>query len=483
MAASPKPEPVIARRSFLAGSGLGAGLLLAGGVGAPARAAEAGPWARADQIVRRIRPPTFPNRDFPITRYGAVGDGRTDCTGAIRAAIRACNEAGGGRVVVPAGTFLTGAVHLRSNVNLHVVARATLLFSTDRDKYLPVVLTSWEANDCYNYSPLIYAYRQTNIAITGQGTLDGQASDRAWWPWVPKRMWGWSPGDPTQGRDSEALRAQAEAGVPVARRVYGRGHYLRPSFIEPHSCTNVLIEGVRLRRPPFWQLHPLFSRNVTIRNVTLQSRGPNDDGCDPECCEDLLMEGCRIDTRDDCIAIKSGRGRDGPRRDTPCRNVVIRGLRIGEGGGAIAIGSEQSSGVNAVFVEDVVGEDPALSTAVLIKSTAHGGGRSIQDVHMRNFRLAGVRNSVITVTLQYGQDPDDGPYRPFFRNLNFSDFACAGSTRAISLRTSRPGSITDVRLADSRFNGVRERGVARVNVPEREFDLRNVRVNGQPAHP
>lgn len=470
----------LARRSFLAGPGLGAGLLLAGGGRAPARAAEAGPWARAAEIAARIREPSFPDRDFRITSYGAVGNGRSDCTSAIRDAIRACNEAGGGRVVVPSGTFLTGAIHLRSNVNLHVTGGATLLFSTDPDKYLPVVLTSWEANDCYNYSPLVYAYRQTNIAITGTGTLDGQASDRAWWPWVPKEMWGWEPGDPTQGPASDRLRAQAEQGVPVAQRVYGSGHRLRPHFIEPHSCSRVLIEGVTLRRPPFWQIHPLFSDNVTVRGVRVSSRGPNDDGCDPECCEDLLIEGCRFDTRDDCIAIKSGRGRDGARRAAPSRNIVIRDLSIGEGGGAVAIGSEEASGVNAVFVDGVEGDNPDLFTAVLIKSyDRYGGNSSVEDIHMRNFRLAGVRNSVITVNQIYTGSQATGPYRPMFRDLNFSDFACAGSDNVINLRTRRPGAISDVRLEDSTFTGVTGTPVRRLNVTAGQVVLSNVRANGR----
>ena len=199
--------------------------------------------------------PTFPDRDFDITRHGAAPDG-ADSTAAIARAVAACSAAGGGRVLVPAGTFHTGPVHLRSGVHLHVAKGAVLRFSTDPRDYLPVVPTSYEGNDCYNYSPLVYAYRQTNIAVTGEGTLDGQASRQHWWPWVPKAMWGWHKGMPHQGADSRKLRAQGQAGVPVGQRVYGAGHYLRPAFIEPYGCTNVLIEGVRLVNPPFWQSTP-----------------------------------------------------------------------------------------------------------------------------------------------------------------------------------------------------------------------------------
>src|SRR5258706_4983022 len=132
------------------------------------------PWATADEIFGRIEEPDIPKRAFPITRFGAVGDGVTDCTAAIAAAIAACHAAGGGRVLIPEGVFLTGAIRLKSRVNLHLVEDATLKFSTDPAKY-PLVLTRWEGNDCYNFSPLVYAYREHDIAITGKGMLDGQA--------------------------------------------------------------------------------------------------------------------------------------------------------------------------------------------------------------------------------------------------------------------------------------------------------------------
>src|SRR4051794_37153101 len=250
---------LVTRRSFLKSSALAAGSLVVPRLALPAHGAT-DPWAEADAIVARIVVPRFPARDLNVKRYGAGAGGTTRRTPAIAKAIAACNAAGGGRVVVPSGTFLTGAIHLKSNVNLYVAAGAVLRFSTDPKKYLPVVLTSWEANDCYNYSPLIYAYKQTNIAVTGPGTLDGQASSRNWYRWVPKAMWGWQPGMPHQGADSRKLRAQGENGVPVGQRVYGGGHYLRPHFIEPHSCSNVLIEGVTVRNSPFWTIHPLFSR-------------------------------------------------------------------------------------------------------------------------------------------------------------------------------------------------------------------------------
>src|SRR3954464_12681556 len=206
-----------------------------------------------------------------------------------------------------------------------------------------------------------------------------------------------------------SIGAQGEAGVPVAQRVYGAGHYLRPHFIEPHSCTNVLIEGVTVRNAPFWTIHPLLSGSVTIRDVTVASQGPNDDGCDPESCNGVLIEGCHFDTKDDCIAIKSGRGRDGLRRAAPSQNIVIRDTRVSRGGGGVAIGSEEAGDVNNVYVDGLTGDNSRLSTGVLIKAQSLYGAGTVEQIYMRNVRLAGVQNAAITMTCYYGGVPENGP--------------------------------------------------------------------------
>src|SRR4030042_3148813 len=230
-------------------------ILLAG----PVSQAIAG-WEEVPQILERIVPPTFPDKDFKITDYGAVGDGKTDCTDAFKKAIAATQKGlfhKGGRVVVPAGSFLTGAIHLKSNVNLYVAKDAVIKFSTDPNAYLPAVYTRWEGVECMNYSPLVYAYKQKNIAITGQGTLDGQG--QSWWDW--KRE--------LQRDDRKRLFEYGTKGVPVKKRLFG-GRKLRPNMIEPYKCKNILIEGVTIMDGPFWHLHPVLSRNITIKDVTVQ---------------------------------------------------------------------------------------------------------------------------------------------------------------------------------------------------------------------
>src|SRR6266498_2311877 len=279
-----------------------------------------GPWDEVPRILRRIRPPVFAGRTFHITRFGAVGDGTTDCTEAFRQAIAACHDAGGGRVLVPPGAFLTGAIHLRSDVNLHVTEGATIRFSPDPASYLPVVLTRWEGTECYNYSPFVYAYGQRNVAITGPGTLDGRARLGPWESWYAR-------GGP-QGADQRLLREMGSLGVPVAERQFGPGHFLRPNMIQLYRCENVLIKDVTIIDPPMWTIHPVLSTNVTVRDVTVHSFLFNTDGCDPECCTDVLIAGCRFNTNDDCVAVKAGRDEDGHRVGVPSTNIVVEGCKF-----------------------------------------------------------------------------------------------------------------------------------------------------------
>jgi polygalacturonase len=403
------------------------------------------PWAKLPKILARIHAPTFPARDVSITEHGALADGSTDATAAISAAIAACHRAGGGRVVVPAGEYLTGPIHLRSNVNLHLAAGATLRFATDPARYLPVVFTRWEGVELMNYSPLVYAYGETNVAVTGRGTLDGQADAEHWWPW--KRN-----GHPqSQKPDRDRLFAQAEAGLPVAERVYGAGHYLRPQFIEPYRCTNVLVEGVTITNAPMWVIHPVLSRNVVVRGVRVISAGPNNDGCDPESSTDVLIEDALFDTGDDCIAIKSGRNADGRRLAAPSERVVVRGCRMRAGHGGVTIGSEVSGSVRDVFVERCEMTSPDLERGIRLKTNAVRGG-TIENVFVRDVEI-GEAGSAIDVDMRY-EEGAAGAFTPVVRNLVIDRLTVRKAAYALFIRGLEASPVRGLTVRDSVFRSV-----------------------------
>jgi polygalacturonase len=435
------------------------------------RAPVVDPWPQVEAILARIVPPTFPDRDFDVTRFGARGDGLTDCSAAFGEAIAACHSAGGGRVVVPAGRFLTGAIRLLSRVNLHVSADATVLFSRDPRQYLPVVFTRWEGVEVMNYSPLIYAFQERDVAVTGAGTLDGQAGDEHWWPWQRNSGRGVTP---NQLGDRAALFDMARRGVPVVERVFGEGHYLRPNFIQPYRCQNVLIEGVRVVNSPMWEIHPVLCTNVAVRRVTVATHGPNNDGCDPESCRDVLIEGCTFDTGDDCIALKSGRNDDGRRLNVPVENVVVRDCVMKDGHGGVVIGSEISGGARNVFAERCQMDSPRLDRALRIKTNSVRGG-VVEHVYMRDVTVGQVAEAVLTINFFY-EEGDAGQFAPLVRDVEMRHVTSRKSEYAMLLRGYRRAPITDVRLVDCAFDEV-----ARPDVLESVADLvlTNVKINGQ----
>jgi len=463
------------RRDLLRLASGGGGIFsLAAAKGASARADQG--WEEAGAILKRIVPPQFPQRDFPVTRYGAKEGGTVDCTEAFRRAIADCAKAGGGRVVVPAGRFLTGPIHLRSRVNLHLSEGATVLFIRDPKAYLPVVFTRWEGVECMNYSPFVYAFEQENIAITGRGTLDGQADCSHWWPWKGRKDCGWKPGDVQQQPARERLTQMAEEGVPVPERIFGEGAFLRPQFIQPYRCQNVLIEGVSIVNSPMWEIHPVLCRNVTVRNVSIRSHGPNNDGCDPESCADVLIEGCRFDTGDDCIAIKSGRNRDGRRVNIPSENILIRNCEMRDGHGGVTIGSEVSGSVRNVFAENCRMDSPHLDRALRIKTNAVRGG-VIENIYMRNVQIGQVSDAAIHVDFYY-EEGAAGEFLPVVRNIRVQDVTCAKSRYALYLRAFEKAPIDGVSLERCTFENVKS--------PNRIEHVRNLRltdviINGKPV--
>ncbi len=430
------------------------------------------PWHLVEQILADTKVPEFPDRDFPITQFGAVGDDQTDSTDAFAAAINRCHEAGGGRVLVPEGVFRTGPIHLKSNVNLHLQKGSVVAFYTDPQRYLPEVFTRWEGVEYMGFSPLIYAFEQENIALTGEGTLDGRANETTWWPWKGNKEWGVS-GYPSQDATRAALFADADAGVPPEGRVYGEGHYLRPPFVQPYRCRNVLIEGVKVINAPFWLLNPVLCENVTVRKVTLESLGPNSDGCDPESCRNVVIEGCYFDTGDDCIAIKSGRNADGRRVNTPTENVVIRNCKMRAGHGGVVIGSEISGGVRYVFAENNSMSSPDLERGFRIKTNSIRGGL-LEHLYMRDCTIGTVKDAIV-INFFY-EEGDAGQFDPTVRHIEIRDLICEQANRVFQIRGFDRAPIQDLRLINCEFHDAGEPGIIE-NVED--LVVHKVQINGR----
>jgi unsaturated rhamnogalacturonyl hydrolase len=317
---------------------------------------------------------------------------------------------------------------------------AVLKFSTDPAQY-PNVFTRWEGIECMNHSPLIYAFEQENIALTGKGILDGQASALNWWAWKT-----------TQVPAQKALIAMGEQGTPVAQRIFGQGHYLRPNFVQFYRCRDILIEDIHIRNSPMWELHPVLSRNITVRGVTIDSHGPNNDGCDPESCHDILIDNCEFNTGDDCIAIKSGKNNDGRRVNVATENIVVRNSRFKDGHGGVVLGSECSGHIRNVFVENCDMDSPHLDRALRFKDNAERGG-ILENVFMRNVTVGRVGESVLTIDMLY-EEGAKGSHPAVVRNVQISNVSSIASPRVMYI-VAYPGAVIDrIKFVDCTFRGV-----------------------------
>lgn len=439
------------------------------------------------QIEKSIRTPQFADRTFSITKYGAsLKASAAKNQKAINKAIEACSKAGGGRVVIPEGTWKTGAIRLKSHVNLVIEKGATLFFEFDRSLY-PLVETRWEGLDCINYSPLIYAYKETDIAITGEGTIDGNGSDDTWW-----LMSGKTPKsrdvvvkEKQQNPGGRAdLLKMAEDGVPLEKRVFGPGKGLRPQMVNLNQCDGILIEGVTMVRSPFWVMHPLLSKNITVRNVTVHNDGPNGDGCDPESCENVLIENCVFDTGDDCIAIKSGRNEDGREGGKgryvgrPSKNIIVRNCVMKDGHGGVVIGSEISGGCNNVFVENCKMDSPNLDRILRIKTNSCRGG-VIENIYMRNVEVGQCAEAVLKINLDY--EPKEIGRRGFYptvRNVYMENVTCQKSKYGIMVVAfDSLTNVYNINLKNCKFDGVYDKPVY-IKGKTRDMNYDNLFING-----
>ena len=370
-------------------------------------------------IIKSIKYPTFQNKVYNILKYGAQSNTSFDNTEAITKAIQECTKNGGGTVVVPKGKYLSSAIHLENNVNLHLDKDAEILFSTNPKDYYPLVHTSFEGTELMNYSPLVYAYQKKNVAITGEGTLNGQATNENWWPWCNSEQYGWKKGTPSQADPLNRLRLveMAENNIPVSERIFGEGHYLRPNFVEFFECKSILIQDITIINAPFWVIHPIKSENLIVDGVNINSHGPNNDGCDPEYSKNVIIKNCTFNTGDDCIAIKSGRDADGRRVAMKSENIIVQNCTMYDGHGGVTIGSEISGGVSNVYVENCKMNSPNLDIAIRLKTNSKRGGL-IENFYVRNIEVGQVKEAVLKADMFYNvHGNQNGTFIPRIENI------------------------------------------------------------------
>ena len=429
--------------------------------------AHANHWdeAKYKQIEQSIKTPKLNDKVYLITKFGAKIDGTpAENQKAIQKAIDKASKKGGGRVIVPAGcTFQTGAIELKSGINLEIQENAVLQFAFEPELY-PIVETSWEGLECFNLSPCVYAFKATDIAVTGKGTIDGSGSNETWWPWCGAPKFGWKEGVISQKIEARPrLLKSGEDGIPMydeqgqrsPERVFGPKDGLRPQLVSFNKCERILIEDVTLLHSPFWVIHPLHSTDITVRRVKMINDGPNGDGCDPECCDRVLIEDCFFNTGDDCIAIKSGRNRDGRERNMPSKNIIIRNCTMHNGHGGVVVGSEISGGCQNVYAHDCVMDSPSLDRVLRIKTNSCRGG-IIENINMRNIKVGQCAEAVVKINLDYEHNEICcRGYNPIVRNINVENVTCNKSnygTLIVALDTVC--NVYDVNIRNCQFNGV-----------------------------
>lgn len=410
------------------------------------------------QIEQRIQLPKIKTQQYVITSFGAKPSATAkENQTAINRAIATASRKGGGEVIVPKGTWHTGAIRLQSHVNLVISEGAVLKFAFEPKLY-PLVKTSWEGMGCWNYSPCIYAYRATDVAVSGLGTVDGNGRNDTWWQWNGAPRFGYQKGvtKESQRLGSRAkLQKYAEDGVPEDQRKFGMGYGLRPQLVNFVECERILVKDVQLINSPFWVIHPLRSKSITVDGVKVYNNGPNGDGCDPEACTDVLIKNCVFHTGDDCIAIKSGRNNDGRLWNQPSENIIIRNCKMEDGHGGVVIGSEISGGCRNVYAEDCEMDSPNLDRVLRIKTNNCRGG-VIENINVRNIRVGQCGEAVLKINLDYESNEDCyRGFQPIVRNVTMENVTCKKSEYGVLMIGMKDAdNIYDIHVNNCHLNGV-----------------------------
>lgn len=371
---------------------------------------------------------------FNVVHYGVIADGVTKNTEAIQKLIQLVNAKGGGTLFFPAGTYLTGPIHLKSHITLYLENGSVLKFSRDFNDYLPLVQSRWEGTEVINFSPQIYAYDAENIAIRGRGLIDGQGD--VWWEYRNRYEKNPDAGEkngmhPWQKEFIEKNKNTSSWDFWNSKRGDMPAPFLRPPMIQPVDCKNILIEGISIKNPPFWTLNPVYCENITIDGVTITNpaESPNTDGINPDACRYVHISNCHISVGDDCITIKSGRDADGRRVGRACENITITNCTMLDGHGGVVIGSEMSGDVRKVTISNCVFD--GTDRGIRLKSM-RGRGGVVEEIRVSNVVMRNIAIEAVTLNMFY-QPTSVEPVSertPCFRNIHISDLTVTNSAKA-----------------------------------------------------
>ena len=408
---------------------------------------------------------------YDVTKFGAKKDSSAKATMAIKKAIDAASKSGGGTIYFPAGKYLTGPIQLKSNITIFIDAGAELNFSDDFNDYLPMVETRYEGVDVMSFSPLFYAYKEENISITGRGKINGHG--KKWWDYVE----GFKDNQPRNSWQKMFDSLNRTMLMPDEARQMKRG-FLRPPFIQPMYCKNVLIEGITITNSPFWTVNPEFCENVTVQGVTINNpHSPNTDGINAESCKYVHISNCHISVGDDCITIKSGKDIPGRTKNMPAENYTITNCTMLSGHGGVVIGSEMSGGVKKIVISNCVFD--GTDRGIRIKTT-RGRGGVVEDIRVDNIVMKNIRDQAIVLDMEYAKvKPEPLSERtPQFRNIRFSNIT-AYTRQAMYINGLEEMPVQEISLNDVVFEA--ETGIVIKNA--KDIELHNVRVNTKKGVP
>ncbi len=403
-------------------------------------------------------------RWYDVTVYGAKKDSSAKATAAIAKAIAAASKAGGGTVYFPAGKYLTGAIHLVSNITVFIDAGAEIHFSDDFDDYLPLVESRFEGVDVKSFSPLFYAYRAENISITGRGTVNGHG--KKWWDFAE----GYKDGQPRSKWQLLFDSLNKKILLPDDAHLMQRG-FLRPPFIQFMYCKNVLVEGITLTQSPFWTVNPEFCENVTVTGVTINNpKSPNTDGINPESCKYVHISNCHISVGDDCITIKSGKDVPGRAKAAAAEDYTISNCTMLNGHGGVVIGSEMSGDVRKIVISNCIFD--GTDRGIRIK-TARGRGGVVEDIRVDNIVMKNIKEQAIVLDMEYSKmKPEPVSERtPQFRNIRFSHIT-ATTRQAIYINGLDEMPVQETSFQDMVFEAAE--GISIRNA--KDIALRQVRI-------